>query len=217
MRLTIHFSIKVFSFPQFCIPQPKHPHGGWTTDVLMMYFVTTIVGVLMLQHICRVYTNLWLQIVRKTVRNTVNAIWCMFFMKIGKCAAPSRFTCPIAVQAGISPYLFSQFAIVQNITLRDLMVCLLKKTVFESKYKLYDTKIGFEYKHFFFDTTYGYSDETGMNNFRSLKAPLFCDETWIPLTPVLPVPHALVADLISSGKEDKGATYVAAFDSASLF
>ena len=122
IRLTIHFAINVFSPSQICfIPQPKHPPDGWIIDALMKYFVTMIFGVLMSKYLCRLYAIFWLQFVRKTFRHTLNADWCVFFLKIGKIAAPYRFTCPFDVPVEILLYL-SHFTIVKNIVLRDLMV-----------------------------------------------------------------------------------------------
>ena len=51
----------------------------------------------------------------------------------------------------------------------------------------------------------------------SLKAARLCDESRIHMAPVLPVSHALVSALMTSGKEDTGGTSVATFDSASSF
>ena len=211
MRLTIHFAINVFSVPQiFFIPQPKHPPDGWITDIVMKSFVAMIFGVLMFKYLCRLYAILGLRFVRKTVRCTLNANWFVFLLKIGKIAAPSRFTCPFNIPVGISLYL-SQFSIAKNIALQDLLIFFTKQDQFETADHFHDAKSGFESELFFFDAMDGYSDAG------PFEATRLCDESRVRMAPVLPVSHALVSALATSGEEDTGGTSVATFDSASSF
>ena len=231
MSLTIHFAINVFSVPQiFFIPQPKHPPDGWITDIVMKSFVTMIFGVLMSKYLCKLYAILWLRFVRKTVGRTVNANWFLFLLKFGKIAAPSRFNCPFDVPVGISLYL-SQFTIARNIRLRDLVLSFTKQDYFEAADQFYDAKSGFEHELFFFDAIDGCLNDGLLKATKvgppeatkfyaeigPLESTKFCAESQIRMAPVLPVSHALVSALTTSGEEDTGSTSVATFDSASSF
>ena len=111
----------------------------------------------MSKYLCRLYAVIWLRFVRKTVRHTLNANWFVFLLKIGKMAAPSRFTCPFNIPVGMSFYL-SQFSIAENIALQDLLLFFTKQDYFDTADQFHDAKSGFEHELFFFDAVDGYSD-----------------------------------------------------------